>query len=131
MKDKVMEQLKSQFRPEFLNRVDSFVVFRSLTVEEIREIVDLLLSRVREQLRAQQIELEVTQEAKDHIIKQGYDVDYGARPLRRVIQSSVEDPLAEALLLGRYHAGQTVVVDRSPDGGLTIEPLVEKTPVEA
>src|SRR6186713_2606395 len=132
MKDKVMEQLKSQFRPEFLNRVDSYVVFRSLTVEEIREIVDLLLGRVRDQLRAQQIELAITQEAKDHIIKLGYDVDYGARPLRRVIQTMVEDPLAEALLLGRYTAGMTIVVDKSDDTGLTIEPLTaEKTPVEA
>jgi ATP-dependent Clp protease ATP-binding subunit ClpC len=131
MKEKVLDQLKSQFRPEFLNRVDSFVVFRSLTVEEIREIVDLLLARVREQLRSQQIDLEITQDAKDHIIKLGYDVDYGARPLRRVIQNMVEDPLAEALLLGRFTTGQTVVVDRSPDAGLTIEPVAEKTPVEA
>jgi ATP-dependent Clp protease ATP-binding subunit ClpC len=131
MKEKVLDQLKSQFRPEFLNRVDSFVVFRSLTVEEIREIVDLLLARVREQLKSQQIDLEITQEAKDHIIKLGYDVDYGARPLRRVIQNMVEDPLAEALLLGRFTTGQTVVVDRSPDAGLTIESLAEKTPVEA
>ena len=131
MKDKVLEQLKTQFRPEFLNRVDSFVVFRSLNVEEIRQIVDLLLARVREQLRIQQIDLEITQEAKDHIIKLGYDVDYGARPLRRVIQNMVEDPLAEALLLGRFTAGQTIVVDRSPDAGLTIEPVAEKTPVEA
>ena len=131
MKDKVLEQLKTQFRPEFLNRVDSFVVFRSLNVEEIRQIVDLLLARVREQLRIQQIDLDITQEAKDHIIKTGYDVDYGARPLRRVIQTMVEDPLAEALLLGKYRSGQTIVVDRSPDGGLSIEPVVEKTPVEA
>ncbi|MCY7418818.1 MAG: ATP-dependent Clp protease ATP-binding subunit [Chloroflexi bacterium] len=131
MKDKVLEQLKTQFRPEFLNRVDSFVVFRSLNVEEIRQIVDLLLARVREQLLIQQIDLDITQAAKDHIIKSGYDVDYGARPLRRVIQTMVEDPLAEALLLGKYTAGQTSVVDRSPDGGLTIEPVAEKTPVEA
>ena len=102
MKEKVLDQLKTQFRPEFLNRVDSLVVFRSLSVEEIREIVDLLLNRVRVQLQAQQIDLVITQEAKDHIIKLGYDVDYGARPLRRVIQNMVEDPLAEALLLGKY-----------------------------
>ena len=132
MKEKVLDQLKQQFRPEFLNRVDSVVVFRSLTVEEIRLIVDLLLGRVRDQLRAQQIELAVTQEAKDHIIKLGYDVDYGARPLRRVIQTMVEDPLAEALLLGKYTAGMTILVDKSADAGLTIEPLAaEKTPVEA
>jgi len=131
MKTKVLEQLKTTFRPEFLNRVDSQVVFRSLTVDEIREIVDLLLARVRTQLKAQQIELEVSQEAKDHIIKLGYDVDYGARPLRRVIQNMIEDPLAEALLVGRFSAGDTVIVDRAEDSGLTIEPLVEKTPVEA
>jgi len=131
MKEKVLDQLKTQFRPEFLNRVDSLVVFRSLSVEEIREIVDLLLNRVRVLLQAQQIDLVITQEAKDHIIKLGYDIDYGARPLRRVIQNMVEDPLAEALLLGKYSTGQTVVVDRGEDAGLTIELLAEKTPVEA
>ena len=88
-------------------------------------------SRVREQLQAQQIELVVTQEAKDHLIKLGYDTDYGARPLRRVIQNMVEDPLAEALLLGRFAAGQTLVIDTAPEAGLTIEPMDEKTPVEA
>ena len=131
MRDKVLEQLKTQFRPEFLNRVDSFVVFRSLTVEEVRQIVELLLARVRTQLLSQQIDLVVTAEAKDHLIKLGYDVDYGARPLRRVIQNMIEDPLAEALLLGRFKGGQTVVIDRSPDAGLSIEPLAEKMPVEA
>jgi ATP-dependent Clp protease ATP-binding subunit ClpC len=131
MKTKVLEQLKSSFRPEFLNRIDSQVVFRSLTVDEIREIVDLLLARVRNQLKAQQIDLEVTEEAKDHVIKLGYDVDYGARPLRRVIQNMIEDPLAEALLVGSFKAGDTVRVDRSKDSGLSIEPLTEKTPVEA
>jgi ATP-dependent Clp protease ATP-binding subunit ClpC len=131
MKGKVLEQLKTTFRPEFLNRVDSQVVFRSLTVDEIREIVDLLLARVRAQLKAQQIDLEVSQAAKDHVIKLGYDIDYGARPLRRVIQNMIEDPLAEALLVGRFTAGDTVLVDRSEDAGLTIAPVAEKAPVEA
>jgi ATP-dependent Clp protease ATP-binding subunit ClpC len=131
MREKVLDQLKSQFRPEFLNRVDSLVVFRSLTVDEIRQIVDLMLARVREQLKAQGMGLEVSQAAKDHIIKIGYDADYGARPLRRVIQNMIEDPLAEALLVGRFTSGQTIVVDRSEEAGLTIEPLAEKTPVEA
>ena len=131
MREKVLEQLKSQFRPEFLNRVDSVVVFRSLQIEQIRTIVELLLDRVRDQLRAQQIELEITQDAKDHIIKLGYDVDYGARPLRRVIQNMVEDQLAEALLTGRFSSGMTVRVDKSEDAGLTIEPVEEKIPVEA
>jgi ATP-dependent Clp protease ATP-binding subunit ClpC len=131
MKEKVLDQLKTQFRPEFLNRVDSVVVFRSLQIEQIRMIVELLLARVRDQLKAQQITLEITQEAKDHIIKLGYDIDYGARPLRRVIQNMVEDQLAEALLMGRFTAGMTVKVDKSEDAGLTIEPIEEKIPVEA
>ncbi len=93
--------------------------------------MDLLLARVRQQLRAQQIGFEVTEEAKDHVIKLGYDVDYGARPLRRVIQNMIEDPLAEALLVGRFKAGDTVRVDRSEESGLSIESVTEKTPVEA
>jgi ATP-dependent Clp protease ATP-binding subunit ClpC len=134
MKEKVLDQLKTQFRPEFLNRVDSVVVFRSLTVEEIRQIVELMLARVRDQLKAQQMSLVVTQEAKDHIIKLGYDADYGARPLRRVIQNMIEDPLAEQLLLGKYQPGETIVVDRAEETGLSIEvttPADLKTPVEA
>ena len=70
----------------------------------------------------------VTQEAKDHLIKLGYDMDYGARPLRRVIQNMVEDPLAEALLLGRFEPGRTVVVDKSADAGLSIETMDAKIP---
>ncbi|HEY7023417.1 MAG TPA: ATP-dependent Clp protease ATP-binding subunit [Candidatus Limnocylindrales bacterium] len=131
MREKVLDQLKTQFRPEFLNRVDSVVVFRSLQIEQIRLIVELLLDRVRDQLKAQQIELQITQEAKDHIIKLGYDIDYGARPLRRVIQNMVEDQLAEALLMGRFQPGMTVVIDKAEDAGLSIQPLEEKIPVEA
>ncbi len=130
MKDKVAAELKQNFRPEFLNRIDATVVFRSLTVEEITEIVDLMLERVRVQLRAQQMSLEVTQAAKEHIIKLGYDVAYGARPLRRVIQNMVEDVLAEHLLLGKYEPGTTIVVDRDPDAGLEIHAAEPRTPVE-
>ncbi|MBA2719986.1 MAG: ATP-dependent Clp protease ATP-binding subunit [Chloroflexi bacterium] len=133
MKEKVANELKQNFRPEFLNRIDATVVFRSLTVEEITQIVDLMLLRVKDQLRTQQMGLEVTQAAKEHIIKLGYDVAYGARPLRRVIQNMIEDVLAEHLLLGKYEPGTTIVVDRDPEAGLDIhaaepEPL---TPVEA
>ena len=120
MKEKVAAELKNNFRPEFLNRIDATVVFRSLTVEEIAQIVDLMLERVRDQLRAQQMSLEVTDAAKEHIIKLGYDVAYGARPLRRVIQNMVEDVLAEHLLLGRYEPGTTIVVDKDPEAGLDI-----------
>ena len=130
MKEKVQAELKTAFRPEFLNRIDSTVVFRSLTVDEIREIVELMLQRVRDQLKAQSMSLEVTQEAKDHLIKLGYDPSYGARPLRRVIQNLIEDVLAEHLLLGRYEAGTTIVVDRSPEAGLDIHAAEARTPVE-
>ena len=131
MKEKVAAELKNNFRPEFLNRIDATVVFRSLTVEEITQIVDLMLARVRDQLRAQQMQLEVTQAAKEHIIKLGYDVAYGARPLRRVIQNMVEDVLAEHLLLGKYEPGTTIVVDRDPEAGLDIHAAEPLTPVEA
>jgi ATP-dependent Clp protease ATP-binding subunit ClpC len=131
MKEKVQAELKQSFRPEFLNRIDATVVFRSLTVDEIREIVDLMLARVRDQLRAQGMALEVTAEAKDHIIKLGYDQAYGARPLRRVIQNMVEDVLAEHLLLGKYEPGTTILVDKGEETGLDIGAVEEKTPVEA
>jgi ATP-dependent Clp protease ATP-binding subunit ClpC len=131
MKEKVAAELKQNFRPEFLNRIDATVVFRSLTVEEIAQIVDLMLGRVRDQLRAQQMSLDVSQAAKEHIIKLGYDVAYGARPLRRVIQNMVEDVLAEHLLLGRYEPGTTIVVDKDPEAGLDIHAAEERTPVEA
>ena len=132
MKEKVQTELKTNFRPEFLNRIDATVVFRSLTVEEITKIVDLMLKRVRDQLKAQGMTLEITQPAKEHLIKLGYDAAYGARPLRRTIQNLIEDPLAEHLLLGRYSAGDTITVDLDPDGnGLSIAATEAKTPVEA
>src|SRR5450759_2888811 len=132
MKEKVQAELKTSFRPEFLNRIDATVVFRSLTVEEIAKIVDLMLKRVRDQLKAQGMALEITQAAKEHIIKLGYDQAYGARPLRRTIQNLIEDPLAEHLLLGRYHPGDSILVDLDPDAkGLVITSTEAKTPVEA
>jgi ATP-dependent Clp protease ATP-binding subunit ClpC len=130
MREKVQAELKNNFRPEFLNRIDATVVFRTLTMEEIREIVDLMLKRVREQLKAQQMGLEVSQEAKDHLIKLGWDPAYGARPLRRVIQNLIEDVLAEHLLLGRYEPGTTIVVDRGTETGLDVHAAEPKTPVE-
>jgi ATP-dependent Clp protease ATP-binding subunit ClpC len=130
MKEKVQAELKTSFRPEFLNRIDATVVFRSLTVDEIREIVDFMLRRVRDQLKAQNMVLEVTQAAKDHLIKLGWDPAFGARPLRRAIQNSIEDVLAEHLLLGRYPSGSTIVVDANGDDGLVIQAAEQKTPVE-
>jgi ATP-dependent Clp protease ATP-binding subunit ClpC len=121
MKDKVLGELKTTFRPEFLNRIDATVVFRPLTREEIREIVDLLLARVKEQLAGQEIELVVTDGAKDAIIAKGYDQAFGARPLRREIQNQIEDALAERMLQASFSAGDTVMVDVGADGTLTIE----------
>ena len=121
MKDKVLSELKNTFRPEFLNRIDATVVFRSLTREEIREIVDLLLERVKAQLAGQEMELVVTDAAKDAIIVKGYDQAYGARPLRREIQNQIEDPLAERMLQAAFSPGDTIVVDVGPDETLTIE----------
>ena len=109
MKDKVLSEMKNTFRPEFLNRIDATVVFRALTVSEIREIVDLMLKRVRAQLAEQRLQLELTDEAKDLLVDKGYDQKFGARPLRRVIQNLIEDPLAEAILEGRFQPGTTVL----------------------
>ena len=108
MKNKVLGELKNTFKPEFLNRIDEVIVFHSLRIEEMYSIVDLLLNRVRAQLTEQQLELVVPQATKDFLIEKGFDPQYGARPLRRTIQRMVEDPLAEGLLEGKFHAGDLV-----------------------
>jgi ATP-dependent Clp protease ATP-binding subunit ClpC len=123
MKDKVLTELKKVFKPEFLNRIDSTVVFRSLSKENIRSIVDLELRKVEKQLAAKGITLEVTVEAKDWLGEKGYDQVFGARPLRRAIQENIEDRLSEMLLSGQLGLGQRVLVDRKPEedgGGLSI-----------
>ena len=98
MKENLLNELKKTFRPEFLNRVDSVVVFHSLTKEQIREIVDLMLTTVNQQLKEKSIKLEVSEAAKDYLGEKGYDEVFGARPLRRVIQNMIEDKLSEDLL---------------------------------
>ncbi|HEX6947676.1 MAG TPA: ATP-dependent Clp protease ATP-binding subunit [Acidimicrobiia bacterium] len=110
MKEKVTEELKKHFRPEFINRLDEIIVFHELTMEEIKAIVDLLLSRVREQLQNRQLDLVLTDEAKEFLGDKGYDPELGARPLRRAIQRYLEDPLSERVLLGDFTAGQTILV---------------------
>ncbi|APV43458.1 ATP-dependent Clp protease ATP-binding subunit ClpC [Dehalogenimonas formicexedens] len=116
MKDKLLAEVKKSFRPEFLNRVDSTVVFHSLTRDEIRQIVDLQLASVTKQLKEKNISIEVTAGAKDVLGKKGYDEVYGARPLRRVIQNLIEDRLSEDLLRGQFSSGDTVVIEPSADG---------------
>ena len=115
MKEKLLGELKNAFRPEFLNRVDAVVVFHSLAKKEIRQIVDLMLVMVTEQLKEKGIKLEVTDAARDFLGKKGYDETYGARPLRRVIQSQLEDKLSDDILRGRFNSGDTVVADVKGD----------------
>jgi ATP-dependent Clp protease ATP-binding subunit ClpC len=111
MKAKVMDALKKTFRPEFINRLDGVMVFRSLSRTEIALIVELELKPLRMQLSEQEIKLVLTEEARLAIAEAGFDPDYGARPLRRVIQNKVQDPLSEALLAGRFAPGDTVQID--------------------
>ncbi|MEA3253481.1 MAG: NDP-hexose 4-ketoreductase, partial [Chloroflexota bacterium] len=111
MKDKVLGEMKKAFRPEFLNRIDAAVVFHALSEENIHSIVDLMLKQVHQSLKEKEIALEVTDAARDFLGKKGYDPIFGARPLRRVIQNMVEDPLSEALLRGDFATGDTVEVD--------------------
>jgi ATP-dependent Clp protease ATP-binding subunit ClpC len=110
MRSKAMEGLKRAFRPEFINRIDQIVVFHSLGRTELYKIVDLLLDQVRTRLSEQGIGLEVSQEAQDFLLKEGFDEEYGARPLRRAIQTYVDDALADALLAGDIASGQTALL---------------------
>ncbi len=111
MKEKVLAELKDLFRPEFLNRVDAIVVFHALNPDHIRQIARLQLRRVEEQLREVGFTLEVTDAAVNLLAQRGFDSAFGARPLKRVITNLLEDPLAEAILHGRFRAGDTIVVD--------------------
>jgi ATP-dependent Clp protease ATP-binding subunit ClpC len=120
MKGRVMGALKDTFRPEFLNRIDGVMVFRSLTKEQITSIVDLELNRVRTELTEQNVKLEVSDEVKSYLADTGYDADYGARPLRRAIQDQLEDRLSEALLGGQFKAGDTVFVTLGEDRNIVL-----------
>jgi ATP-dependent Clp protease ATP-binding subunit ClpC len=122
MKEKLLSELKKTFRPEFLNRIDGVIVFHSLTKEHIRNIVDLMLASVIQQLAEKEIKLEVTDIAKDLLGEKGYDEVFGARPLRRVIQNMVEDKLSEDLLRGKFQPGDTIVVD-AEEGDIVVHPV--------
>jgi len=115
MKEKLQAALKEHFRPEFLNRVDEIVVFHALTKDEVTEIVDLLIKRVRDQLAGQGLGLELTDEAKSFLAEKGYDHMLGARPLRRAIQTYIEAPLSEKILWKEFRVGETIVVDAVGD----------------
>jgi ATP-dependent Clp protease ATP-binding subunit ClpC len=115
MKNKVLEEVKQTFRPEFLNRVDEVVVFHQLTREEIALIVTLELNKVVREVKAQEMELKVTEAAKDVLAKKGWDPQFGARPLRRAIQRMVEDELAEEMLKGNLNSGDHILGDVDPN----------------
>jgi ATP-dependent Clp protease ATP-binding subunit ClpC len=116
MKNRIMGELKKVFRPEFLNRIDEVIVFHKLTKEEVREIVDLLLRRIRESMAERELSLNLSDEAKDLLAEKGWDPAMGARPLRRAIQRYVEDPLAdEVLRAADMQPGATVDIDRKPE----------------
>ena len=117
MKDRVMEEVKRLFKPEFLNRIDDIIVVHPLNKDHMKEIAGIMLSTIGKRTRAQlQMELEVTDQAKEHLIEKGYDEKYGARPLRRTIQNLLEDKLAEEVLDGQVKAGDHVLVDAGGDG---------------
>ena len=111
MKQKVNDELKKHFRPEFLNRIDDIVVFHQLTQEQIVEMVELLIGRVAKQLDERDMGIELTQKAKDLLAKRGFDPVLGARPLRRTIQREIEDQLSEKILFGEIGAGEIITVD--------------------
>ncbi len=135
MKNRIMGELKKVFRPEFLNRIDDVIVFHKLQKEEIKQIVELLLLRIRESMAERELQLELTDPAKDMLVEKGWDPSMGARPLRRAIQRYIEDPLADFVLREQLMPGATVVVDPAPEGEegevrLTIvKPKKQKTPV--
>jgi ATP-dependent Clp protease ATP-binding subunit ClpB len=114
------EQLRDRFRPEFLNRIDEIVVFEALSREQLADIVELQLARLRERLEERRIELELTEAAKELVAEEGWDPAYGARPLKRALQRLVENPLALRLLEGELGEGDTVRVD-ARDGELVFE----------
>jgi ATP-dependent Clp protease ATP-binding subunit ClpC len=120
MKEKVMSELKRTFRPELLNRIDDVIVFHELNTDEVKQIAELLLNRVREQLAEQDIKLDVSENAKDLLVKEGFDPSLGARPLRRAITRLIENPVSESILRGEFTGGHVIVVDEK-DGRLEFE----------
>ena len=124
MKNRIMSDLKKVFRPEFLNRIDEVIVFHKLAKEEVKEIIELMINRVRVQVAEHELLLELTEEAKDVLVEKGWDPSMGARPLRRAIQRYIEDPLADEVLRhGQMAPGSTVIVARDSSGEDEERPL--------
>ena len=121
MKSRVMDSIQRVFRPEFLNRLDDTIIFRHLNKEDLKKVIDFEMTKVLQRLHERGLELQMTDEAKEFIIKQGSDLDYGARPLRRAIEQRIEDPLAEELLRGTFEGKNTITVEaiKDSDGKIT------------
>ncbi|MGD0013295.1 MAG: AAA family ATPase, partial [Bryobacteraceae bacterium] len=127
MKNAVLEEMRRRFRPEFLNRVDEVIVFHSLSEEHLKQIVEIQLERLRARLVERHLRLELSEAARTHLVRSGYDPNYGARPLKRAIQKEIETPLARLVLEGKVRDGQAVDVDLDPASGkLTFTPQTKK-----
>jgi ATP-dependent Clp protease ATP-binding subunit ClpC len=141
MKQRVNDHIEKVFRPEFLNRLDDVIIFRHLTNDDLKDVIDLELGKVRQRLEERGLTLDLTDDAKEFLIKKGANLDYGARPLRRAIENFVEDPLSEELLRGAFQGNDMIVVDAIRDDtdkprrlhfiGKTSEPQSPETPVGA
>lgn len=125
LKDTVMEEMKKAFRPEFLNRIDDIIVFAHLSKEEIRQIVDLMLKDLFKRLSERDLSVEVNDDVKDFLAKDGYSDAYGARPLRRLIQKKIEDTLAEEILTNKYSEGDTILL-KMEDGKIAFDKVKSK-----
>ena len=134
MKGRVNERIEKVFRPEFINRVDDIIIFHHLTVEDLKEVIDIELAKVRERLGERGLKLELTEEAKKFLIKKGSDTDFGARPLRRALENYIEDPVSEELLKGEFEGKDTIQVDAAEVAGkkqLVFKGIVTAEPVPA
>ncbi|HZO88617.1 MAG TPA: ATP-dependent chaperone ClpB [Chthonomonadaceae bacterium] len=131
MRARVMEAVQAHFRPEFLNRVDEIIVFQSLSMEQIKDIVEIQLGLLRKRLAERHLSLTLTDAAKEALAMAGYDPVYGARPLKRAIQRQIADPLAQKLLAGEFKEGDHIVVDADPEGRLVFRKQEAPEPVTA
>jgi ATP-dependent Clp protease ATP-binding subunit ClpB len=131
MKEAVLEEMRRSFRPEFLNRIDEIIVFHALSEAQLMKIVDIQLGRLRQRLAERHIKLELTNPAREHLVRVGYDPAYGARPLKRTLQKEVETVIARLLLEGKVKEGMTVHVDYAEGKGLTFTPRAAAEPAAA
>jgi ATP-dependent Clp protease ATP-binding subunit ClpC len=127
MKKQLMAEVKKNFRPEFLNRLDEIIIFHSLKPEHIKRIVDLMIAKISLEIKSKKLDLVLTESARDFLAREGFDPTYGARPLRRTIQHLVENPLSEKILEGEFQEGDTVIID-CEGSSIVFHRLIEAVP---